>query len=98
MKKFLKRQSGGTKKPNEDDADSAQGTDQKQGKRGDKPMDAKRMGDLIAVKNGLKNNVPGTIINGNPLIKPLKPYRNPKLHEDEEKEGSPEVKELDVMF
>lgn len=56
------------------------------------------MGDLIGAKNGLKNNVPGATINGNPLSKPVTPYRNPKLHEDEEQDGSPESKDLDLMF
>ena len=56
------------------------------------------MGNLIGAKNALKNNVPGTKINGNPLCKPVVPYRNPKLHQDEDKDGSPESRDLDLMF
>jgi len=77
MKSFLLRQqlgSGLKKEALDDDASEAELP--KGGKPG-KPVDATRMGDLVAFKNGLSNNTPGTTINGTVLRKPVTLYKNP---------------------
>ena len=40
------------------------------------PLDAKRLGDLMSVKNGLENNIPGKSINGTMMKPPQKLYSN----------------------
>ena len=37
-------------------------------------LDAKRMGDLIAVRNGLQYNIPGAMVNGTRLLTPAACY------------------------
>ena len=56
------------------------------------------MGDLLAAKNGLLNNIPGTTINGTALRPPVAPFKNHRRSQVEKRDGSPDLQELDLII
>lgn len=62
------------------------------------PLDAKRMADLMGVRNGLQNNIPGTTINGTKLLSPARLYSNSKQTESNERLTKPDTKEMDILY
>ena len=60
------------------------------------PLDAKRLGDLMSVKNGLENNIPGKSINGTMMKPPQKLYSN-QPRSDSSMQEEPDVKDLDLL-
>ena len=60
-------------------------------------IDPIRLGDLTCVKNGLEQNIPGKLINGNPLKKPVPLYESVKRSESVDDAEEPDINEMDIL-
>lgn len=61
-------------------------------------LDAKRIGDMVRIQNGLANNVPGSMINGAALKSPVPIYVNDHKADTRQLIGKPDMHEMDLMF